>query len=122
MSEEPFLREFKDKIFWVKGITHGGFYIYINLNPIIIYIYINPNPIIMHWAVTWHTLFRISCSLCEVFRAIWWIDDVYRCWVKYKNTSVRFDDLLWTLYDVIATTTTTVYDDVDVTRLMRNGA
>jgi len=28
--------------------------------------------------------------------------------VKYKNTSVRFDDLFWTLYDVIVTTTTLV--------------
>ena len=30
------------------------------------------------------------------------------CWVKHKNTSVRFDDLFWTLYDVIATKTTIV--------------
>jgi len=55
----------------LKGITHGGFFIYIKLG------------ILSLCTEPWHGTRSISISLdfCLYWKAIWWVDYVYRCWL-----------------------------------------
>jgi len=55
----------------IKSITHGGFFIYIKLG------------ILSLCTEPWHGTrsICISWDFCLYWKAIWWIDDVYRYWL-----------------------------------------